>query len=1523
VLDEPLTVRRFAEEGVLAPAFRPKPERWLDLALVLDEGPSMGVWQQAARELLKLLEYAGAFRDVRVWGLDSGADPPTLVAGLRRPGTRPRRSPNELPDSGGRRAVWVLTDCVSDGWQDGRVARILEGWAQRAPVAILQVLPERLWARTALGSSWPVQLCATGPGAPSGRLGIRPELNWARPTTSTSTPVPVVSLEPRSIARLARLTAGTADNHAPGFAFELDPPTSPEDDDEETTPDARERLASFREVASPSALRLAARLAASPVITLPILRLVRRALLPEARQSHESEVLLGGLLRVEQEAVDPDEVRYEFVEGVRPLLLDAAPASHALEVLRQVSAYVEERIGQLRGFSAMLADPAGNPGLISPTQGPFARIAADVLTRLGGHYARLVERTSPDPDKEPFQKQASTSKTQGIPALRPVIETVPKGVTTTYQPWPIDTSSIGLPEDLLVLTERLAENAHDIWARQRLADGWVHGPRRDDAMKRHPCLVPYDELPDSEKQYGRNVALETLKAILALGYTIAPPGPEAARLAPDPKPVRTYQPRPIDTSSVRLPDDLIALMERLAENAHDIWAKQLNVAGWTLGPKRDDDQKQHPCLVPYEKLPESEKEYDRNAAMETLKAILALGSTIAPRPEPIGLAPDMSPNPIIIPDEETALREDLSQAGMALGMLLDVEKKLSAFRERGASLPAIDRELALRLLRLGEPVLAYDVATEGLKVFPEGRKDQRLRQLQALALARIGDTYQANEILEELSREPHDDPTLKEETLGILARNYKDLGLHCQESDPAEAQQHWTRALELYSRAYERTGGYYPGINAAAMAVLLHDTRKSRELAERVRAHCQEALGRIRDGSGSGDEYWLTTTLAEAELILGRLDQARGWYIRARAIGTEAQRFGDLGSTFNQLERTLLPRLGLPRSELAELFSMPGVAVFAGHMVDRPGRKQPRFPEERQESVQAALHRWLSGAGVLIGYASAACGSDILFLETILELGGEVHVVLPYQSKLFRKDSVEIVPGSDWGARFDHIIKSAKVHEVSEHRAPLGGISYDYASMVLRGLALMHAGQLGAPLRHLAVWDGRPGDGPGGTASTVARWRQGGADVAVIDVHGGVQLPSGSAGPPPVETPAAPASPEPSRGPEIVVFLFADVVGFAKLEEPQLPAFEEHFLGMIARLIEGLPAAEQPLHRDTWGDAVYLVFRHVRTAGRFALDLRDRIAQEDWAAKGLRNDLSIRIVLHAGPAFPFIDPIMQRPRFLGSHTSYAARIEPIAPAGQVYASQAFAALAAAGRVADFDCKYVGQSPLHKGYGIHSMYHVRRVVGPSTADAGPQDPAREVPSGPPQEAGTPSSGSRPGSEVRALLFADVAGFSKVEELQLPAFEEYFLGLIASVIERLPGPEQPLQRKTFGDAIFLVFEHIRHAGRFAVELSSRIRDTDWATMGLPGDLSLRIALHAGPVFISVDPVTRRPTYFGAHVQFAARIEPITPPGAVYASREFATIAETQGVTEFVCRYVGDIPLAHGYGVYPVYDVTRRQP
>ena len=90
----------------------------------------------------------------------------------------------------------------------------------------------------------------------------------------------------------------------------------------------------------------------------------------------------------------------------------------------------------------------------------------------------------------------------------------------TYTPQPIDTSDIQLPAELEELVEEMSKNVHDVWSETRISQGWTYGEQRDDALKTHPCLIPYEELPDSEKEYDRSTALETLKLILKLGYKI-------------------------------------------------------------------------------------------------------------------------------------------------------------------------------------------------------------------------------------------------------------------------------------------------------------------------------------------------------------------------------------------------------------------------------------------------------------------------------------------------------------------------------------------------------------------------------------------------------------------------------------------------------------------------------------------------------------------------------------------------------------------------------------------------------------------------------------------------------------------------------------------------------------------------------------------------------------------------------------------------------------------------------------------
>ena len=90
-----------------------------------------------------------------------------------------------------------------------------------------------------------------------------------------------------------------------------------------------------------------------------------------------------------------------------------------------------------------------------------------------------------------------------------------------YIPNPIDSSDVILPEELVELTEQIAENVHDVWAASRISEGWTYGEVKDSIAKTTPCLVPYCELPESEKKYDRDTAMDTLKLLVKLGYSIS------------------------------------------------------------------------------------------------------------------------------------------------------------------------------------------------------------------------------------------------------------------------------------------------------------------------------------------------------------------------------------------------------------------------------------------------------------------------------------------------------------------------------------------------------------------------------------------------------------------------------------------------------------------------------------------------------------------------------------------------------------------------------------------------------------------------------------------------------------------------------------------------------------------------------------------------------------------------------------------------------------------------------------------
>lgn len=406
VLDEASTAHHIADTDDWTPVFKPAPERWLDVILLVDESSSMVIWHRTMAELENLLKRQGAFRNVGPLGFRASPDSTDIqvYSGIGPAAERSslRRS-TELIDPLGRRLIAVVSDCVAPIWHNGVMAARLSSWGQVGLVTVIQVLPNRLWVRTGLRTCPAIYLRSPSPGAPNSQF----EIEWTtyRPKPlPRGTAVPVVSLEAQSLAYWARAVAGNSNLWIPGVFTIPAAPVQPQSAQQRATAalirpvpaaTADQLVSLFYGTASPTARRLASILAAVP-LTLPVIRLVAHALLPESRQVHLAEVWLSGLIDRPSQIDDKtpaDNVEYFFVNGVRELLLNNLRLSEVVDVLSVVSGYVGERLGQALDFAALIADPAAG-GELQLAQGyqAFARVAAGALHRFGGQYADLAQR---------------------------------------------------------------------------------------------------------------------------------------------------------------------------------------------------------------------------------------------------------------------------------------------------------------------------------------------------------------------------------------------------------------------------------------------------------------------------------------------------------------------------------------------------------------------------------------------------------------------------------------------------------------------------------------------------------------------------------------------------------------------------------------------------------------------------------------------------------------------------------------------------------------------------------------------------------------------------------------------------------------------------------------------------------------------------------------------------------------------------------------------------------------------------
>ncbi|XP_051816036.1 ryanodine receptor 2 [Acanthochromis polyacanthus] len=206
----------------------------------------------------------------------------------------------------------------------------------------------------------------------------------------------------------------------------------------------------------------------------------------------------------------------------------------------------------------------------------------------------------------------------------------------TFTPTPVDVSKALLPPQLEDIREKMAENIHELWVMDKIDLGWTYGPVRDEGKKHDPCVVEFSKLPEQERNQNLQMAQDTLRTLLALGFHIGLTDDHAEehvkhkRLPTKYEQLSGYRPAPIDLSQVFLTSAHEEVVNLLAENEHNVWARERVKQGWTHGAQQDVKAKRSPFLVPYNLLDERTRRMGRESVREAVCTLLAYGYSLEP-----------------------------------------------------------------------------------------------------------------------------------------------------------------------------------------------------------------------------------------------------------------------------------------------------------------------------------------------------------------------------------------------------------------------------------------------------------------------------------------------------------------------------------------------------------------------------------------------------------------------------------------------------------------------------------------------------------------------------------------------------------------------------------------------------------------------------------------------------------------------------------------------------------------------------
>nr|XP_020441896.1 ryanodine receptor 3-like [Monopterus albus] len=249
------------------------------------------------------------------------------------------------------------------------------------------------------------------------------------------------------------------------------------------------------------------------------------------------------------------------------------------------------------------------------------------------NYAPCYEALLP---KEKMKVEPVKEYKRDVDGVRDLLGTTQFMSQASFIPTPVETSQTVMPLHLEKVRDKLAENIHELWGMNKIELGWSYGKIRDDNKRQHPCLVDFCKLPETEKNYNLQMSTETLKTLLALGCCVVHTNPNAEdslkklKLPKNYMMCNGYKPSPLDLSDVKLTPGQEMLVDKLAENAHNIWAKDRIKQGWTYGIQQDLRSKRNPRLVPYVLLDERTKKSNRDSLREAIRTLIGYGYNIEP-----------------------------------------------------------------------------------------------------------------------------------------------------------------------------------------------------------------------------------------------------------------------------------------------------------------------------------------------------------------------------------------------------------------------------------------------------------------------------------------------------------------------------------------------------------------------------------------------------------------------------------------------------------------------------------------------------------------------------------------------------------------------------------------------------------------------------------------------------------------------------------------------------------------------------